>query len=132
MEFCSFCMLPFGVKEMESAKEDFEAKTEAEEFSGVIGGDDFSVDELLDFSNGYSETEEKLTEEQREAEEGKLETTSLLQERNGAVSLSMREEFGSLDEGELCFEVNLNFTIYGFFFFFSGIVLWRWNINGGF
>lgn len=104
----------FRVKEMELAKEEsrsgFVVETEADEFSGVGGGGsggvDFSVDELLDFSNGYSETEEQESEEQRETEKGKLETTSLLQERNGAVSLSKGEEFGSLHEGELSFEVD--------------------------
>ncbi|XP_057766140.1 GATA transcription factor 5-like [Salvia miltiorrhiza] len=94
---------------MESAGGDsrsgFEAVTD--EFSGAAGGgDDFSVDELLDFSNGYSETEEQQMEEQRETEKGKVKvkTTPLFREREGAVSLSKREDIGSFHDGELCFQ----------------------------
>ncbi|KAH6833774.1 GATA transcription factor 6 [Perilla frutescens var. hirtella] len=95
---------PFShFQEMESAREEKAAETD--EFSSVSdgggAGDDFSVDELLDFSNGFSENEEQL-EEQRETETGKTETSPDFQEREGAVSLSKREEFVSLNESELC------------------------------
>lgn len=95
---------------MESAREDSgsgfgeEKAAERDELlriSGGGGGDDFSVDELLDFSNGFSENEEQL-EEQRETETAKMKTSPNLQEREGVVSLSKREEFGSLNESELC------------------------------
>lgn len=77
-----------------------------DELSSVSGGgaagDDFSIDELLDFSNGYSESEEKL-EEQREMEAGKTKskTSPILQGREGGAALSKREEFGAFHEGEL-------------------------------
>ncbi|KAG6397414.1 hypothetical protein SASPL_143581 [Salvia splendens] len=73
---------------MESAGEDSTSAIEAE-----IGGagDDFSVDELLDLSNGYSETEE------HQFEETELKPAPLLPEKDEAP-------FPPNDLGELCFQ----------------------------
>lgn len=93
---------------------------EMDELSSVSGGgaagDDFSIDELLDFSNGYSESEEQL-EEQREMEAGKMKskTSPILQGREGGAALSKREEFGAFHEGELFVQVDLIFLNFCFF-----------------
>ncbi|KAG6399664.1 hypothetical protein SASPL_141145 [Salvia splendens] len=73
---------------MESAGEDSTSAIVAE-----IGcaGDDFSVDELLDFSNGYSETEE------HQLEETELKPSPLFPEKEEAA-------FPSNDLGEICFQ----------------------------
>lgn len=113
---------------MESTRNDCSSGVESEttaaemdELSGVSGGggaagDDFSIDELLDFSNGYSESGEQL-EEQREteAEKMKSKTSPVFQGREGGVSLSKREDLGSFHEGELCVQVDLIFLNFCFF-----------------
>ena len=57
-------------------------------------GDDFSVDELLDFSNGYSDTEEQ------KLEETELKPSPLIPEKEEAA-------FPENDLGEICFQVQL-------------------------
>ncbi|XP_047973238.1 GATA transcription factor 5-like [Salvia hispanica] len=54
-------------------------------------GDDFSVDELLDFSNGYSDTEEQ------KLEETELKPSPLIPEKEEAA-------FPENDLGEICFQ----------------------------
>ncbi|KAL0344299.1 UNVERIFIED_CONTAM: GATA transcription factor 5 [Sesamum angustifolium] len=74
-----------------------------------VNGDDFFVDELLDFSNGYSETEEQPpAEESQEIEQGKDKNCCVSQEKETAPpedsSLSGKDDFGSLHESELSFQ----------------------------
>lgn len=72
----------------------------------VNGGDDFFVDELLDFSNDFSEAEEQTPyqlEQPEEKEQGKNAICSVSQEND---SLSAKDDFGSLTESELGVSVN--------------------------
>ncbi|KAI3451027.1 hypothetical protein Pfo_007692 [Paulownia fortunei] len=86
-----------------------ETAAKTDDFWGINGGagDDFFVDELLDFSNGYSETEEQppQPEEPQENEQGKRKTSPVSHEKQAAPpenrSLSGEDDFGSLHESEL-------------------------------
>lgn len=89
-----------------------------EELLGTNGGctgDDFFVDELLDFSNGYSETEEQQ-EEPQEMEMGKTKNSPVSQEKQESPpensSLSGKEDFGSLHESEVSVQVNPSFNFF--------------------
>ncbi|KAK6118445.1 hypothetical protein DH2020_047862 [Rehmannia glutinosa] len=76
--------------------------------NGVSGtGDDFFVDELLDFSNDFSEAEEhepQQLEEPEEKEQDKEKNCSVLLEKQIAPensAISEKDDFGSLPESEL-------------------------------
>ncbi|KAK6125718.1 hypothetical protein DH2020_040539 [Rehmannia glutinosa] len=75
-----------------------------DDICGVNGGagDDFFVDELLDFSNGFSETEEQPPPPQTEKPPPENEKQVTPPPEN--FSLSAGDDFGSLHESELSFQ----------------------------
>ncbi|KAI3461954.1 hypothetical protein Pfo_018617 [Paulownia fortunei] len=71
-----------------------------------LSGDEFFVDQLLDFSNDFSEAEEQpqQLEEPEGKEQDQKEICSVSQEKQTAVensALSANDDFGSLPESEL-------------------------------
>ncbi|PIN16636.1 hypothetical protein CDL12_10727 [Handroanthus impetiginosus] len=72
-----------------------------------VSGDDLFVDELLDFSNDFSDAEEQqqqLEGQEEKKEQDKSETCSVSQDKETAPEnslLSARDDFGSLPESEL-------------------------------
>lgn len=77
----------------------------AENGGGGGGGEDFCVDELLDLSNGYSETEEEV--EKLEMEKGKIGVDLGGKREAAAVEAAVqeKEEFEELNfQVKLCFD----------------------------
>lgn len=87
----------------------------------VVSGDDFSVDELLDFSNGFEEEEQPQQQpDGKEQDENSASPENSTAPENSGLTLS--DDFGSLPESELSIPVSL-ISIFGkreTFFLFRG------------